>query len=74
MYANLSRNGNLVKIWQKYLAIDMEKFLIPHSTEKGPVAAMLIYVNRQTEITKLRGNYANEPKQKYVFINYSLPQ
>jgi hypothetical protein len=51
-------NENLVKIGQKYTATDMEKSLIPNSTEKCPVGAMLIYVNRQTEITKIIGAFA----------------
>jgi len=67
-------NGNLVKIGQKYLATDMEKSLIPHSTEKCPVGAMLIYVNTDRNCFC---NYANEPKQIVKVckcLNYSLPQ
>jgi hypothetical protein len=51
-------NGNLVKIGQKNFATDMKKSLITNSTEKCPMGAMLIYVNRQTEITKITGAFA----------------
>lgn len=70
------KNGNLVKTGQKHLATDMEKSLIPDSTRKCPVGAMLTYADRQ-KLQRCFCKYANEPKQTvkvFKCLNYSLPQ